>query len=438
MGGDLLQFAGAGLLGADSDSLHVRLDLGRGRDNALRSVVADDDIFVDGVAVVVSDRDHCQVAMVGHRLVDVHMDGNLLLLAHLSVSIADGHNLGGRCTLLINHWLVDVVGHRWHGCHRSRLVMMNDGLDMLDRDWLWSVVADNDFFVLGVAVSISHWHNCDVAMLGHRLMDVHMDGDLFFFANLSVSIADSHSLGRWCGFVMHDRLVHVVDHRWHGSHRRRGRRSMNSWHLWGLVLKKVVILRQGPDKLLVLGGCTAQGADFSMTMGVTILVDDKDGGFCNVAIVTGQQNRLGLCVLGSLANVNFFAGTGIFIADNYGIIDDSGGSLGSLLRSSRGIWGVIAHYGDLSCQGIRVLVHHIDEVDGAALIVNRCQMNGDFFAEASVFIAHHDGLNVLSCALAQSFRVAGRDLLGCQELTEALLVADFDEIIRRSVSGWDH
>ena len=230
MGGDLLNFAGAGLLRADSDSLHVRLGLDRGRDKAIRSVVADDDIFVDGVAVVVSDRDHCEVTMLRHRVVNVHVNGDLLLFAHLSVSIADGHDLGGRCTLVVHHRLVHVVDHRWHGCHRSRLLMVNDGLDIGGWDWLWSVVADNNFFVLSVAVSICHWHDCDVAMLRHRLVDVDVDGDLLFFANLSVSIADGHDLGGRCTLVVHNRLVHVMDHRWHGSHGGKGRRSMDSWN----------------------------------------------------------------------------------------------------------------------------------------------------------------------------------------------------------------
>lgn len=120
MGGDLLNFAGAGLLGADSDSLHVRLGLDRGWDKAIRSVVADDDIFVDSVAVVVSDRDHCEVAMLRHRIVDVDMDGDLLLFAHLSVSIADGHDLGGRCTLVVHNRLVHVMDHRRHGSHGGK------------------------------------------------------------------------------------------------------------------------------------------------------------------------------------------------------------------------------------------------------------------------------------------------------------------------------
>ena len=55
-------------------------------------------------------------------------------------------------------------------------------------------------------------------------------------------------------------------------------------------------------------------------------------------------------------------------------------------------------------------------------------MNGDLFAEAGVFVAHHDGLDVLSCAVFQGFRVAGRDLLSGQEFAETCLVADFDEI----------
>ena len=265
VGGDLLQFASARLFGADSDSFHVGLDLDRGWDGAIRSVVADDDIFVDGVAVVVSDRDHCEVAMLRHRFVDVDVDGDLLLLAHLSVSIADGHNLGSRGTLVVHHWLVHVVDHRWHG---SGFVMVN-GLDIGGWDRLWSVVADDDFFVLSVAVSISHWDDCDVAMLGHRLVDVDVDGDLLFFANLSVSIADGHNLGSRGTLVVHHWLVHVVDHRWHGSHRGRRRRSMHSWHRLDLVLKKIVILGQGPDELLVLGGGSAKRANFSMAVRVT-------------------------------------------------------------------------------------------------------------------------------------------------------------------------
>ena len=96
------------------------MGLDRGRDKAIRSVVADDDIFVDGVAVVVSDRDHCEVTMLRHRVVDVHVNGDLLLFAHLSVSIADGHDLGGRCTLVVHNRLVHVMDHRWHGSHGGK------------------------------------------------------------------------------------------------------------------------------------------------------------------------------------------------------------------------------------------------------------------------------------------------------------------------------
>ena len=154
------------------------------------------------------------------------------------------------------------------------------------------------------------------------------------------------------------------------------------WLKGSLLLNDGLVLREGPDEVLVLGKGATEGA------------------------------RLALGVDVRLSNMNM----DMLLYDG---LDDSGRILGN----SSDLWSVIANKGGFSVGGSSRIVSDFHLLESAATIFNRGHVDGDKLADAGVIIADLDH-GCLFNSLSLVARIKG---ILCDQFTDAILVANFEQ-----------